>query len=220
MPPDAEAWLAYTKTSVRACSRKDAVKSSSALAFGVRSTRGKRQGLPVSPAVARARRADVRHTAQALASPVIVGGDSDAGVEVESFVLDGAAFAVGFRIGARGLPRSVDPVGILCERAQRSSLRGDRRARLDRREECGVVRARLDRRSLDLDPLSLLTRLCASVPPPRFHTTRYAGVLASVSKLRSRILPKLDEVPSAAESSAPDQGPEPVRAPRSLSPVG
>jgi hypothetical protein len=30
---------------------------------------------------------------------------------------------------------------------------------------------------VDLDPLSLLTRLCASVPPPRSHTTRYAGVL-------------------------------------------
>ena len=37
---------------------------------------------------------------------------------------------------------------------------------------------------------SLLTRLCASVPPPRFHRTRYAGVLASASKLRSRILPE------------------------------
>ena len=42
--------------------------------------------------------------------------------------------------------------------------------------------------AVDLDPLSLLTRLCA-VPPPRFHTTRYAGVLASASKLRSRIIP-------------------------------
>jgi hypothetical protein len=29
---------------------------------------------------------------------------------------------------------------------------------------------------VDLDPLSLLTRLCASVPPPRFHTVRYAGI--------------------------------------------
>ena len=44
--------------------------------------------------------------------------------------------------------------------------------------------------AVDLDPLSLLTRLCASVPPPRFHTVRYAGVLASASKLRSRILPE------------------------------
>ena len=44
--------------------------------------------------------------------------------------------------------------------------------------------------AVDLDSLSLLTRLCASVPAPRFHTTRYAGVLASASKLRSRILPE------------------------------
>ena len=44
--------------------------------------------------------------------------------------------------------------------------------------------------AVDLDPLSLLTRLCAAVPPPRFHTTRYAGVLASASKLLSRILPE------------------------------
>jgi Putative transposase len=44
--------------------------------------------------------------------------------------------------------------------------------------------------AVDLDPLSLLTRLCASVPPPRFHTVRYVGVLASASKLRPRILPE------------------------------
>jgi hypothetical protein len=30
----------------------------------------------------------------------------------------------------------------------------------------------------DLDPLSLLLRLCAAVPALRFHTIRYAGVLA------------------------------------------
>ena len=44
--------------------------------------------------------------------------------------------------------------------------------------------------AVDRDPLSLLSRLAASVPPPRFHTVRYAGVLASASKLRSRIVPK------------------------------
>ena len=44
--------------------------------------------------------------------------------------------------------------------------------------------------AVDLDPLSLLTRLCAAVPPPRFHTVRYVGVLASASKLRPRILPE------------------------------
>lgn len=62
--------------------------------------------------------------------------------------------------------------------------------------------------AIDLDPLSLLTRLCASVPPPRFHTTRYAGVLASASKLRSRIIPNVDAMPSGAESNIEDQGPE------------
>ena len=43
--------------------------------------------------------------------------------------------------------------------------------------------------AIDLDPLSLLTRLCAAVPPPRRHTVRYVGVLASASKLRPRIVP-------------------------------
>ena len=44
--------------------------------------------------------------------------------------------------------------------------------------------------AVDLDPLSLLSRLAASVPPPKFHTVRYSGVLASASKLPSRIAPK------------------------------
>jgi hypothetical protein len=60
----------------------------------------------------------------------------------------------------------------------------------------GLVRIALKKRfsdgtfAVDLDPLSLLTRLCASVPPPRFHTVRYVGVLASASRLRPRILPE------------------------------
>lgn len=39
-----------------------------------------------------------------------------------------------------------------------------------------------------MDPLSLITRLAASVPPPRMHPVRYAGVLASRSRFRSRIV--------------------------------
>ena len=35
--------------------------------------------------------------------------------------------------------------------------------------------------AVDLDPLSLLSRLAAAVPAPRFHTVRYAGVLASAT---------------------------------------
>ena len=53
--------------------------------------------------------------------------------------------------------------------------------------------------AIDMDPLSLLCRLAAAVPAPRFHTTRYAGVLASASKLRSRIAPK----PASSTQPAP-----------------
>ena len=60
----------------------------------------------------------------------------------------------------------------------------------------GLVRITLKRPfsdgtvAIDMDPLSLLCRLAASVPPPRFHTVRYAGVLAPASKLRPRIIPE------------------------------
>ena len=55
--------------------------------------------------------------------------------------------------------------------------------------------------AVDMDPLSLLSRLAASVPAPRFHTVRYAGVLASASKLRPRLAPKPAVVPP--ENAAP-----------------
>jgi len=38
--------------------------------------------------------------------------------------------------------------------------------------------------AVDLDPLSLLCRLVALVPAPRFHTVRYFGVLAPSAKWR------------------------------------
>ena len=52
----------------------------------------------------------------------------------------------------------------------------------------------------DLDPLSLLCRLADSVPAPGTHTVRYAGVLASASRLRPRIVPKA-EVAAAEHAS-------------------
>ena len=44
--------------------------------------------------------------------------------------------------------------------------------------------------AVDMDPLSLVARLAAAVPPPRFHTVKYAGVLASAHKWRARIAPE------------------------------
>ena len=75
----------------------------------------------------------------------------------------------------------------------------------------GLVRIVLKKRfsdgtlAVDMDPLSLLMRLCAAVPAPRFHTVRYAGVLAAASKWRPKIVPRAaTSAPSVdAESDAP-----------------
>jgi Putative transposase len=67
--------------------------------------------------------------------------------------------------------------------------------------------------AVDMDPLSLLCRLAATVPPPRFHTVRYAGVLSSHAKWRPLVVPKpAPDAPGddanqdrAADSDAPRQ---------------
>jgi hypothetical protein len=55
--------------------------------------------------------------------------------------------------------------------------------------------------AVDMDPLSLLCRLASSVPPPRFHTVRYAGVLAAASPWRPQNRARR-ECPSATRQSA------------------
>jgi hypothetical protein len=48
-----------------------------------------------------------------------------------------------------------------------------------------------------MDPLSLLSRLATSVPPPRFRTTvRHFGALAAASGLRPLITPQSPEAPA------------------------
>ena len=59
--------------------------------------------------------------------------------------------------------------------------------------------------AVDMDPLSLLCRLATSVPPPRFHTVRYAGVLAAASPWRPKIAPKPPSEEPAAASAEPDR---------------
>jgi hypothetical protein len=48
---------------------------------------------------------------------------------------------------------------------------------------------------LELD--DLMVRLCAAVPPPRFHLVRYFGVLSSHSRLRKHVVPEPPDDPSA-----------------------
>jgi hypothetical protein len=79
----------------------------------------------------------------------------------------------------------------------------------------GLVRIALKRAfsdgtiAIDLDPLSLLCRLCASVPAPKLHTLRYAGVLAAHCKWRSLIIPA---PPDDAPPEHPnDDTPPPMR---------
>jgi hypothetical protein len=43
--------------------------------------------------------------------------------------------------------------------------------------------------AIDLDPLSLLCRLAASVPPPACHLVHYSGILGAASKLRALVVP-------------------------------
>jgi hypothetical protein len=43
--------------------------------------------------------------------------------------------------------------------------------------------------AVDMDPLSCLCRLATSVPSPRYHIVKYAGVLAPASRWHSRIAP-------------------------------
>jgi len=61
--------------------------------------------------------------------------------------------------------------------------------------------------AVDMDPLSLLCRLAAAVPPPKLHTVRYAGVLAPASKLRSRIVPRPTPANDTETTAEPPERP-------------
>jgi len=101
----------------------------------------------------------------------------------------------GFTLHAATRAGALDAVAreTLCKYVLRPAVAQERITR----GPDGLVRIALKRPfsdgtvAVDLDPLSVLSRLAASVPPPRLHTVRYAGVLAPASKLRSRIVPEL-----------------------------
>jgi len=68
--------------------------------------------------------------------------------------------------------------------------------------------------AVDMDPLSLLCRLATSVPPPRFHTVRYAGKCHG----RMRLLAMVEEPAKVARFLAA-MG-EPTELPRRSPPRG
>ncbi len=44
--------------------------------------------------------------------------------------------------------------------------------------------------ALVLEPMDLIARVRALIPPPRFHMVRYHGVLSSHGKVRAEVVPK------------------------------
>ncbi|HEX7625099.1 MAG TPA: transposase, partial [Anaeromyxobacteraceae bacterium] len=53
-------------------------------------------------------------------------------------------------------------------------------------------------RAIILEPQDLVVRLIAAIPPPRFHTLRYFGVLSSHSSLRAEVVPRPPTDPAAS----------------------
>ena len=100
----------------------------------------------------------------------------------------------GFTLHAATRAGALDPAGR--EALLRYVLRPPvAQERVEQRPD-GLVRITLKKAysdgtiAVEMDPLSLLCRLATSVPPPRFHTVKYAGVLAPASPWRSRLAPQ------------------------------
>ena len=119
----------------------------------------------------------------------------------------------GFTLHAATRAGALDPAGR--EKLLRYVLRPPiAQERIERRPD-GLVRIALKRAfadgtlAVEMDPLSLLCRLATSVPPPRFHTVKYAGVLAPASPWRARIRPQ--PKPHAQPAEPSDEDPTPKR---------
>jgi hypothetical protein len=66
-----------------------------------------------------------------------------------------------------------------------------------------------------LDPLELLEKLTLLIPPPRFHTLRFHGVLGPAAAWRSAVIPGRPEAEAAGPAAAgPGAGAGPPAAPR------
>ncbi len=103
------------------------------------------------------------------------------------------AEALGISIYARQVVDGRDRAQLerLCRYVMRPPLSQERLQRLsDGRLELTLKSAWRDgTRALLLEPLDLLVRLCAAVPPPWWNMVRYFGVLSSHSRHRSEVVP-------------------------------
>lgn len=114
----------------------------------------------------------------------------------------------GFTLHAATRAGALDPQGrekLLCY-VLRPPIANKR---IEQRPD-GLVRIALKRAfsdgtlAVEMDPLSLLCRLATSVPPPRFHTVKYAGLLAPASSVRARIKPQPQPVVQLTEPAQDD----------------
>jgi hypothetical protein len=57
--------------------------------------------------------------------------------------------------------------------------------------------------ALVFEPLDLVARICAMIPPPWFHMVRYHGVLAPSAKLRAEVVPAPSSNPQPKTATGP-----------------
>jgi len=113
----------------------------------------------------------------------------------------------GFTLHAATRAGALDPAGreALLHYVLRPAVAQER---VEQRPD-GLVRITLKKAytdgtiAVDMDPRLLRCRLATSVPPPRLHTVKYAGVLAPASPWRSRLAPPSTQ--AAAASEEPDR---------------
>jgi hypothetical protein len=75
------------------------------------------------------------------------------------------------------------------------------------RSRLGLKRAFSDGTiAVEMDGLAFLSRLAASIPGPRFHTVRYAGVLSAAAKWRPLIVPEELDSPGPDTAAAAGAG--------------
>lgn len=106
---------------------------------------------------------------------------------------NGAARSGGFSLhaGVAIAPRQREKLERLCRYVSRPPIASERLALT----ASGQVRYQLKTPYRDgtthiiLEPLDLMARLAALVPPPRMHLTRFHGVLAPNSRLRAAVTP-------------------------------